>query len=77
MDRILREPQVRELIGVSARSTLWRMVKAGKFPRPLRLTPRCIGWRESVVDEWIAKLPEVGAEAATTAHVVVAPEQRS
>ena len=30
-----------------------RLVKAGKFPAPVQLGPRSVGWLESDVDEWI------------------------
>ena len=52
-DRILRKPAVLTRIGVSD-TTLWRMVKAGRFPAPVRLSPGTVGWHESDVSEWMA-----------------------
>ena len=37
-----------------SRTTLWRRVKAGDFPRPLRLGPNSVGWRSDEVDQWIS-----------------------
>ncbi|NNU80409.1 AlpA family phage regulatory protein [Halovulum dunhuangense] len=51
-DRILRRPEVELLTGLS-RSTLYAMIAEGSFPEPLRLGRRAVGWRESVVEEWI------------------------
>ena len=51
--RYLREKQVLELLPVS-RSTLWRWVKAGTFPPPVKLSPGVTVWRASDVFE---KLP--------------------
>lgn len=34
-------------------ATLWRMVKTGKFPKPLRLAPRVTAWKVGDVREWI------------------------
>lgn len=51
--KILRNKHVCERLGISP-ATLWRWIKAGKFPAPGKLqgTSYC-GWQESVVDEWI------------------------
>lgn len=52
LDRILRARQVCEVIGLS-RTTLWRRVRDGQFPKPIRLGPNAVGWRASVVFEWL------------------------
>lgn len=49
---ILRLKSVLARTGLS-RSTLYRMVQAGRFPRPLRISVRCTGWREADVERWI------------------------
>jgi prophage regulatory protein len=51
--RILRKPQVLARLGLSD-TTLWRLMRAGKFPRPLRLSPGSVGWLADEVDAWIA-----------------------
>ena len=59
--RILRLPAVLDLTGLS-RVTIWRYVKAGSFPTPLRLGARAVGWRQSDVHAWIEGLePSVEA----------------
>jgi prophage regulatory protein len=55
IDRILRLPKVLEVTGLS-RSTLYRKIERGEFPRQLKLSARCAGWRESAIAEW-AKNP--------------------
>ena len=47
-DRLLRLPQVLELIPVG-RSTWWLGVKEGRFPQPVKLGPRTTAWRESEI----------------------------
>lgn len=32
---------------------IWRLVKAGQFPAPLKLGPRKVAWLRSEVEEWI------------------------
>ncbi|WP_283809519.1 helix-turn-helix transcriptional regulator [Bradyrhizobium brasilense] len=52
VDPILRLATVKETTGLS-RSTIYRMMDAGQFPRPLRLGPGSVGWRTSAVVGWI------------------------
>ena len=51
--RIIRREEVTRLTGI-ARATLYKLVKEGKFPAPLRLGERSVGWRLSDIDEWLA-----------------------
>ena len=37
-------------------STLWRKVKAGIFPKPVSLSERRVGWRESEILTWADQL---------------------
>ena len=48
----LRLEAVISLIGMK-RSWILQKVKDGKFPKPLRLSPRAVDWRQSDVIEWI------------------------
>lgn len=49
---IIRLPTVLNKTGLS-RSTLYRKMEAGTFPRNLQISTRCAGWRESDVDVWL------------------------
>lgn len=33
-------------------ATLWRLVKAGKFPKPVKVTDQITAWRTSDVQAW-------------------------
>jgi len=50
--RILRLKSVLERTGLS-RSTLYRKVQERTFPRALRISARCTGWRESDIEAWL------------------------
>ncbi len=50
--RILRLPEVQRRTGLS-RSTIYVRLDQGRFPRPVSLGARAVGWIESEVDEWI------------------------
>lgn len=52
-DRILRIKTVLERTGLS-RSTLYRKIGEGTFPKQVALSQRCAGWRESAVNNWIS-----------------------
>lgn len=51
-DRILRIATVLARTGLT-RATLYRKVQNGTFPKQLKLSERCAGWRESAVSEWM------------------------
>ena len=55
-DRVVRVREAVILTGLS-RVTLWRMGKAGTFPRPVRLGARATGYRLSQILEWIDSRP--------------------
>ncbi|MDE0260698.1 MAG: AlpA family transcriptional regulator [Gemmatimonadota bacterium] len=50
--RILRLPEVQRRTGLS-RSTIYVRLDQGRFPKPVSLGARAVGWIESEVDEWI------------------------
>ncbi len=50
--RFLRLPEVPARTGLS-RSTIYVRLDQGRFPKPVPLGGRAVGWIESEVDEWI------------------------
>ena len=50
--RILRWPSVQSITGM-ARSTLYKAMKDGEFPRPISIGSRSVGWLESDVRAWL------------------------
>lgn len=51
-DRILRLDDVLRHTGL-CRSTLYRKMANGTFPKNIQLSTRCVGWRFSAVEEWL------------------------
>lgn len=51
-DRILRLNAVLDRTGLS-RSTLYRKIQNGTFPKNLQISTRCAGWRESAIEAWM------------------------
>jgi prophage regulatory protein len=50
--RIIRIPETVELSGVP-KSSIYALLKEGKFPKPVQLSRRCVGFVESEVQAWI------------------------
>ena len=53
IDRVVRLPEVLLRVGVS-RTTLYTMVRDGRFPAPLHLSTRIRGWRLSSVEAFLS-----------------------
>jgi len=52
-DSLLRlRTLIEEQIVPFSAATLWRLVKTGRFPRPVKVTPQITAWRLSDVQEW-------------------------
>jgi prophage regulatory protein len=49
---ILRLRALTARIGLS-RSTIYERMAAGKFPTPISLGGRAVGWLESEIDDWL------------------------
>lgn len=50
--RIIRLPEVMNMTGL-ARSTIYKYIAQGTFPKGFSLGERCSGWLESEVQNWI------------------------
>ncbi|WP_038147714.1 helix-turn-helix transcriptional regulator [Thioclava atlantica] len=55
--RIFRRPDVERLVGLS-RSTLYAMIAEGRFPKPVRIGKRAVGWREADLRDWLESCDE-------------------
>ncbi|MEZ6971628.1 helix-turn-helix transcriptional regulator [Aeromonas sp. S11(2024)] len=49
---MLRRKQVEQITSLS-RSTLYDMMSKGRFPKPVRLGPQRVAWRERDIVEWL------------------------
>ncbi len=52
--RIIRKPELYSRIGLSD-ATMWRLEKAGKFPRRILIGGNSVRWLESEIEEWFEK----------------------
>lgn len=49
----IKQPQILQVVPISA-SSLWRWVRDGMFPRPIKLSEHCSVWRVQDVRAWMA-----------------------
>lgn len=50
--KIIRLKQVIDATGL-ARSTIYKYITEGIFPKPVPLGDRCVGWLENEIQSWI------------------------
>ena len=63
-DRLLTRPEVETRCRI-ARSTIYRLMRAGEFPSPVRVGPRAVRWPASEIEEWLNARPRATGEVAT------------
>jgi len=70
---ILRLPAVKTRTGLS-RSTIYLRVAEGRFPKPISLGARAVGWVDAEVEAWLAGQIELSRR--TQGERSLAPEVR-
>jgi prophage regulatory protein len=60
-DRLLALPEVSRATTLS-RTTIWRSVKAGTFPKPVQVSARRVAWPASGIQQWVAGRMSGGRE---------------
>lgn len=53
--QLYRRPDVETLTGLS-RTSIYRMMERGEFPRPVRITAKAVAWREADLSQWLDSL---------------------
>ena len=61
---LLRCSEVVERFGVS-KTQLYRLIRSGHFPSPIRIGERSVRWRRADLDRWLATQPTVMPAAAS------------
>lgn len=62
-ERILRRPEVETRTGLS-RSTIYAMMAEGRFPQPVLLGKRAVGWTDTSIRQWLDDRPITPRSAA-------------
>ncbi len=59
-DALLHLASVSARVGLR-RSTIYKLMQAGQFPQPVRLSLRCVRWRAGDVAAWLTSKVEAAA----------------
>ena len=60
-DRLLRRREVEQITGMG-RSSIYRLMKAGSFPRSVRVGSTAVRWRSSDITRWVESRPIATSE---------------
>ncbi|WP_061012978.1 helix-turn-helix transcriptional regulator [Photobacterium leiognathi] len=52
---LITQDDLCELTG-KGRITVWRWIKEGILPEPMRINGVVLGWEKSVIDDWLKSL---------------------
>lgn len=58
-NKILKLRAVQDWTGLS-RASIYAYIKAGTFPKQVKLSERSVGWRETDIQSWIDSRQVVG-----------------
>lgn len=78
-DRIIRFRTVLARSGLS-RSTLYRKMAKGTFPKQVRINDYCCGWQESEISRWVADpvcWRPLAVDAASSKDAVISPRTQA
>lgn len=64
--RLLRRSEVQRLCQIG-RSTIYRLIREGLFPAPVRVGPRAVRWPEHELAAWLARRPRATGESGPSA----------
>lgn len=56
-EKLLRLKQVVELTNLS-KATIWRWVRDGQFPKPIKITNRVTVWKSNDIEAYIASVTQ-------------------
>ena len=63
---LLRRIEVEERCRLS-KASIYREMRAGRFPEPVKVGPQGVRWKQDEIDEWIASRPRASGEASAAA----------
>lgn len=54
VSRLIRLKEVQHRVGLG-RSTIYRWMAEGRFPKPVQLGGHAVAWTQEDIDDWIAR----------------------
>ena len=71
--RLLRRTEVERYCQID-RSTIYRLMRLGLFPVPIRIGPRAVRWLEHELAAWLARRPRATGETGSPADSAHEPQ---
>lgn len=56
MEKLYRMDEVTQLTGLGKR-TIYKLMAADRFPKPVKLTSKTVGWRDGDLTRWLDDRP--------------------
>ena len=75
-DRLLRREEVSARCSMS-RSMVYRLMREGDFPEPIKIGERAVRWLESEVERWIASRPRAKGQSGVSSRRRRSSKRRS
>ena len=72
--RLLRRTEVERYCQIG-RSTIYRLMREGLFPVPIRVGPRAVRWPEHELTAWLARRPRATGEVGRSAGAARGSQQ--
>ena len=60
---LLTRPQVEQRVQLTC-STIYRLMREGRFPLPIKVGPQAVRWRSDELADWIEARPRATGEIA-------------
>lgn len=70
--QLLRIKQVQAITSLS-RMTIYRLERAGHFPRRRQLGRNSVGWIDDEISQWLKSRPPVTGQLQPPSHLAAAP----
>ena len=61
-DQLLTRTEVESRVGLT-KTTIYRLMRAGRFPEPLKISTRAVRWSAFEIEAWLADRPRASGEA--------------
>ena len=58
---LLTRQQVEKMLGIR-RSTIYKLMRQGKLPEPIKISSGCVRWRKAELEDWINSRPKAAGE---------------
>ena len=66
MDKLLTRPEVEKWLALS-RSSVYRLMREGILPEPIRIGPRAVRWKSSEIEAYLESRPRATGEGDASA----------